>query len=171
MGQLALPLMLIGTAMSVAGTLAQGKVAQQQARMQAAQMREAAKLEDANSHRAATEERRQSDLVESRARAVGAASGAGDYNGLVEKIDAEGEYRALFALYSGQQVSTGIRNQAAMTEWEGAQAKRASNVRAASTLMSSAANMAPMAQKYGGDTSNTGDYYITAKGGSSRGYR
>lgn len=141
-------LMLIGAGISVAGTLSQGKMAQQSARMQAAQLAESAKVEEANAQRAAGEERRQSRLMQSKARAIGAASGAGEYEGLVEQIDAEGEYRALFALYNGQQAATGVRNQSVMTEWEGDQARTASNVNAASTIMNAGSQMT-MAQKYG----------------------
>jgi len=139
-------LMLIGAGVSVASSLSQGKVAQQSAKMQAAQLAEAAKVEEANAQRAAGEERRQAALVQSRARAIGAASGAGDYEGLLEQIDAEGEYRALFELYNGQQSATGMRNQATMTKFEGNQARTASRLNAGSTILQTGATMQ---QKYG----------------------
>lgn len=147
MAQLAL---ILGTAITVGGTLAQGKAAEQNSKFQQAQLRQAAKDEEASAALEAAEERRQSQLIQSRARAVGASSGAGEYEGVIEELDAEGEYRALFALFNGERAATNIRNQAAITGWEGQQEKKSSQMRAAGTLLDYGNDT--MARKYGGES-------------------
>lgn len=64
--------------------------------------------------REAQEERRRSELIQSRARAVGAASGAGG-PGLVKiysDLAAEGEYRVLSRVWQGQNDAEGLIAQA-----------------------------------------------------------
>ncbi len=161
-------LMVLGTAMSVGGTLAQGKAAQQNANYQADQLRQAAKDEAVSSQMQAAEVMRQTKLMQSRARAVGASSGAGEYGGVIDEIGAEGEYRSLFALFNGERAATDRLNQANVSEWEGAQARRASRIGAASTLLQSGTTMA---QKYGGGGDSGYNFENTSSSTTTREYQ
>lgn len=77
----------------------------------------------AASQRDAVEERRTSTLLESRARAVAAASGAGAHDpsvaNIVGRIRGEGAYRAATMLYAGEDKARVLRLQAAAKRYEG----------------------------------------------------
>jgi hypothetical protein len=116
--------------------------------------------ERAASQRAAAEDRRRARLAGSRALAVAASSGGGasDINvtDAIADLAGEGEYRALTSLYSGEQSARNLeaaaydkRNEAIgkryegdLYAWEGRQARKASNVRAISTLIGGATGIA-----------------------------
>lgn len=139
-------LMAAGTLVSASGTLASGKAADQAARFQAAQLEQRGKAEQAAASREAMEQRRQSRLVGSRARALMAASGGGiDYD-ILGDIAGEGEYRALTALYEGDEAAAGRRMQAAASRYEGKSIRNASRMKAFSTLLSGGSSIAG---KYG----------------------
>lgn len=86
---------------------------------------EAAQLErNANSQRAAAQRRaedikRQVAFITSRARAVAGSSGAGVSDpsvvNTIADLTSEGEYRAMTALYNGEEAAKGMESQAAAT--------------------------------------------------------
>lgn len=106
-------------------------------------LRRLAGQERASSQRAAIEERRRAKLLESRARAVAANSGAGVTDptvlNVMADLSAEGEYRALSRLYEGE---TGAQTM----EVEARQRRRATRGNSISTILSGAATFA---SKYG----------------------
>lgn len=126
-----------------AGTLLTAQAGERAASIENQRLRRLAGSERATSQRAAIEERRRADIVQSRARAVSAASGAGATDPTVLKImddlSAEGEYRALTRTYEGETAAQSL-------ELEGAERKRAARGRSISTLLSGASMFA---SKYG----------------------
>ena len=130
-----------GTAVSAIGAIQQGKSQQASANYQAAQLEAAGKAEQAASQREAEEERRQKRLMQSRARAVGAASGGGIDLELAGDIEEEGEYRALTALWEGTEAAKGRRAQAAASRFEGRQARKAGFLRAGRTILGGGASL------------------------------
>lgn len=143
MAQLAL---IAGTAISAAGALESGRAAQSNANFQAAQMTQQAAQERAAGSRAAAEEARRKRLIQSRAMAVGAASGGGvDYRGIGE-IEEEGEMRVLSALYEGEERGRGMDVGAAGKRFGGKAARAASQYRAVGTVLDGAASFY---EKYG----------------------
>ena len=120
-------------------TLAAGRAEQQAARArqqalehEAAQARQQAGQERATSQRAAFEKRRKTRLLESRALALAAASGAGAGDPTVENllgdIGAEGEFRALSELFVGEERALGLETRADLRSFEGRQERRAGDV-------------------------------------------
>lgn len=125
----------------VGSTLMAGKQQNDLATFEAGQMQANANAERAVSQREAAQERRRSEYLQGRARAVAASSGAGvsdpTIDNIVAGLDAEGEYRALTALYNGEQQAEGMELGAKVRKIEGRNAKSASRYKAASTLMNS----------------------------------
>lgn len=125
-----IPLMAAGIGLQARGQLQQGKAAevagaarQQAANYEAAQLRVQSGQVIAASQRQAQEERRKSTLLQSRALALAAASGAGasDHTvvDIISDIAAEGAYRASVALYEGKETARGLRMQADATQYSG----------------------------------------------------
>lgn len=106
---------------------AHGDALRARAEFDAWQAEEEGKLAIAISQRAAHEERRQSDLVASRALAVAAASGGSVSDptivNLLAKAKGEGAYRASVALYEGRAKARQLKLQAAVRRVEGADAQ------------------------------------------------
>lgn len=127
-----------GTILSTVGAIQQGNAAQASANYQAQQLDAQAKTERAVAQRQANEERRQKELVISRARAVGAASGGGQDYDLLGDLEEEGEYRAATAMWEGEEAAKGRTNQANAARFEGKQAKKASRFKAAGTILGGA---------------------------------
>lgn len=106
-------------------------------------LRRLAGNERATSQRSAAEERRLARLMESRARAVAAKSGAGVSDptvvNLMGDLSAEGEYRALTRMYEGETAAQSL-------ELEGRERKRAARGQSIATVLSGASTFA---SKYG----------------------
>jgi hypothetical protein len=121
----------------------QGRADQKSADFQAAQLDRNAIATEATSQRVAIEERRKATLMQSRARAVAAAGGGTTTDvgvaDILAKIDAEGEFNALSALFEGSERATGMRTQATGKRFEGKAAKRAGVMKALSTVFTGAA--------------------------------
>lgn len=159
MGQLAVPLMIASTVMSVAGSIqqgqaaaaqgkaqqqmmeniaaaqeAQGLAAQQRAEYVAHQQEQMAGQERAASQRAAMEQQRQKRVAQSRAQAVAASSGGGALDPTVLDImgglEDQGNYNALVALYEGESAARNFESQASLTRYEGELAKSSSQIEA-----------------------------------------
>lgn len=140
-----------GTIMSSAGAYTEGRDAETIAKMQAAEMRVRAKQALAVGSREAAAQDRETALAISRAQAVAAASGGGAVDPTVLKIigdiAARGSENVQMELYNAGEEARGLRNQAAMTAYEGKQARKAGTIRAATTLMS---GVGKIADKWGG---------------------
>lgn len=154
------------TILSAVGSAQQGRAQQRAANYQAAQYEQQAGQERASAQRAAIEEHRKATLAQSRALAVSAASGAGASDPTVMNImgdlGSEGEYRALSALYEGEERARGLQMGAQAKRYEGATAKQAGNMRAASTILSGGMSLY---DKYdGGSTSSAPAYNPQAYG-------
>lgn len=124
-----------GSAVGAVGAIQSGNAQNAAAQYQAKQLEASGKAEQAAAQREAEEQRRQSRLMQSRARAVGAASGGGIDLELAGDIEAEGEYRALTALWEGNEAAKGRRAQAAASRFEGKSAKKAGYLKAGRTIL------------------------------------
>lgn len=123
-------LIIGGTLMSAKGQMDAGAAAAKQgAQEQAAANYQGAILDQqagqtqASSQLQAVNTRRQAGLVNSRAQAVAAASGAGATDptvlGVQGQITREGEYSALTSLFNGEEQARGLESQAALTRYSG----------------------------------------------------
>jgi hypothetical protein len=121
-----------------------GKSAYAAGKLTAAQLRRNADYALATSHRQAAEDRRQTELTLSRARASIAASGAMGVGTeeLLARIDHEGEYAALTSLFEGKVHAEGLRAQAEAAIAEGKAAKRAAETSAGASLVRGVASLA-----------------------------
>lgn len=142
MAQLAAPLMIASTLVSAVGTIAAGNAADNAAQYEAEQLESRAGQERAAAQRRAIEQRRQARLVQSRQQAAAAASGAGASDPTVVDLmtgaEGEGEYRALLELYEGEERARGATVAANVRRFEGKQAKTASYIGAAGTILGGA---------------------------------
>lgn len=129
-------IMVIGTALNVAGTLMTGRSADDSAKAEAAQMRQQAGQERATSQRVAIERRREAELASSRARALAGASGASSddvtMQNITSRISQQGEYNALTAMFEGEERARGLEYGADVRRAQGKTARRASFLGAAS---------------------------------------
>lgn len=128
------------TLLSAVSSIQEGNAANKAAKFEATQLETKAKNERATSQLAAQEQRRQANLVTSRARAIGAASGVDPGAGVTDlqneaNIAGEGEYRALAELYSGENRARGYQDQAKARLFEGKSYKQAGKMQAASTIL------------------------------------
>lgn len=129
----------ITAGVSAAQTIAQGNVQEQMADIEARQQREQALADQAEAVQTANQERKRAKYLQSRARAVGAASGTSmDSPNIVDAISdigEQGEYNALSALYSGN-TSARSRNYAAqIAKTRGKRAKTGSYYNAGGTVL------------------------------------
>ncbi len=148
--------------LSIAGNVSAGNSAkraalqqQQAANWEAAQMRVNAGQALAESQLAAQEERRQGELVQSRARALLAAQGGSLTDpsavALLSRNAGETAYRSAVALYKGQEESRQMLTNAMATEASGiARAQEGRNAQKAYT-MQGLASAASLFTKFGGD--------------------
>lgn len=155
MGALAKPLLIGSTIMSASGALQQGREAKAQAYSQASQLDASAGQDRASAQRAAAEQRRQAKLAQSalQARAGGGGLDAGVVT-LDTGIEGEGEYRALTALFQGEEQARGKEFAASNARATGDAQKRASRTRAFSSILSGAT----MYSKYGGGGPKIADW-------------
>lgn len=144
----------ISTVMDAQAIRAQGEAQQAAKNLEAQQMRQSALSEQASAQRRALEARRQNRLAQSRALAVGGASGFSvDDSGFTQGIadlEGEGEYAFLTSLYEGDRRAQDLRYGASVSEVEGRNAKRESKRKATSTLISGLSKAAGTASGYGG---------------------
>ncbi|MFK7942612.1 MAG: hypothetical protein AB8B85_06845 [Paracoccaceae bacterium] len=139
----------IGTSVLAASAAkAKGEAEQEALNFEASQLDDRAEEERAIASQEVAENRRQRELVLSRARAAGGASGGGRDFDLEAELEEEAEYRRLTALHDGNVRARNARTSAAVRRGEGARAKQAGNIafksgifRAGSTLASSGASM------------------------------
>lgn len=138
---------IAATILQFAGNVAQGKNANNSAQFVAAQLDQAAGQTEASSQRAAQEQLRQADLVQSALRArAGGGSTDPTIVRLSEDIAGQGEYRALTALYEGSERAAGMRDSANARRMEGSSAEKAGWLNAAGTIFKAAPSLK---EKYG----------------------
>lgn len=128
-------------ALSAGSAIAAGEARKQEAEFESAQLEQRATEEKAIATRRAAEAKRNRDLVLSRARAVGAASGGGRDFSAEGEIDADGQFQILTALYDGSVAAQGFRTTAAARRSEGERARSAGLSKGASTLIGGASTM------------------------------
>lgn len=147
-----IPLAIASTVISAAGSIAEGQAARREANYVARQQEYLAGQQRASSQRAAEEQRRQGRLLESRAQAVAAASGGSATDpsvlDVIGGIRGEGEYRALTALYEGEERARGLETKAGLSRFQGKQAQAAGYTRALGTVLGGGSSI--LSQKYGG---------------------
>ncbi len=177
---------LVGTGVSVYGSfqeasareelaeaqMEEGRLAQAAADARALQLEQQAGQERAQSQRAAEEQRRRLDRAQSSLQARAAASGAGALDPTVldiaGELEEEGEYRALAALYEGEEAGRGLEYSAALERLSGQGAAYSAATRSRATrrgaglartrgittalsgLGSAAGSTATLLDKYGG---------------------
>lgn len=125
---------ILGAFTSAAGARQAGRADNTLAVYQAKQAEQQAGQERAAAQRQAMEERRRARLAQSRAIAVGAASGAGTGGNVLDilgDLNTEGEYRAQSALFTGEEKARGYEMSASAKRYEGAQS--VANAKAKST--------------------------------------
>lgn len=150
MGGVAAALPFVGGAISAVGQYREGKRAKQEGRREARQLRVNAKQEQAYAQLRAGEQRRQAGTVESRAKAVAAATGGGGDTStqkIIDDIASEGEYRAMIELYEGDEAARGLLMQAAGAKRRGDAAYKAGRLNAVGSLFGAGGSMY---EKYGG---------------------
>jgi hypothetical protein len=148
----ALPIILAvgGSALSAGGTILGAHSEAGALKGEANQLDEQAGRTRASSQRQAIDERRQAGLVASRALSLAAASGGGADDptvvNLIANTQGEGEYRALTALYNGNEEALGMEAQARSKRKEAKNVKTASYLKAAGSIISGGSTLA---DKYG----------------------
>jgi hypothetical protein len=166
MAEIAAPLMATGGILQVGSQFQAGNAASRNATSVASQLNQNANLADiaaanavAGGQRSATEALRQNKMLQSRQIALAAASGAStsekNIADLIARTAGQGEYEALSSLYEGNTKSDaikneaiGLRNKAAVTLYEGKQARKAGPLGAISSLMGSSAQAGSFYSKY-----------------------
>lgn len=131
---------LIGAGYGAYSQYTAGKADAANQRALAIQQEREGKASQAEAQRAAIEERRKAKYAQSRALAVSAASGAGASESptvanILGDIEAEGEYRALSALYSGDTDAALSRYAAGASRREGRARRLSSYYDASSTIL------------------------------------
>lgn len=120
------------------GKIKGGTAAKKQAFSEAKQMEDKAGLTRAISQREGIEERRQADLLQSRALAVAAASGGGVSDptviNIIAGLEEEGLVRSLNAMASGETEAKFLERQAGMKREYGKSAMTAALIGAASSI-------------------------------------
>lgn len=143
MAQAFIPLMVAGTALSAYGQIKAGKQEEQSSKYEAAQLEEQAGLRIASSQRTSLEQEQQGKLQASRALAV-AGGGASDPTvvNLLADLASDTNYRRMVSLYEGREEARGLREEAKMTRIRGREARKASRIGAAGTVLMGAGSIA-----------------------------
>ncbi len=140
-----------GAALSAGGSIIGSNSQAKELRSQADQLDGQASNDRASSQRKAIDERRQAKLVNSRALAVSAASGASTDDptvvNLMAGISGEGEYRALSALYDGETSAQSKEAQAESDRRQAKAVKTAGALKAAGSIISAGSSLF---DRYGG---------------------
>lgn len=123
-----------GTILGTLGAIQQGNAANAAAQYNAQQLEARGKAENAAAQREAEEQNRQKELMLSRARLVGAASGGGQDIALMGAIEEDGTMKSLNALWEGEEAEKGRKSQAAAERFDGGQAKKAGMLKGLSIL-------------------------------------
>lgn len=136
---------VVGTALSAGGSIIGANSEAKEMRREAAQLEANAGIERASSQRRAIDERRQAKLAQSRGLAVAGASGGGIDDptvlNLLSGIGGEGEYRALTALYEGEESARGMEAEAAARRRGAKATKTAGLLKGAGSIISAGSSL------------------------------
>lgn len=140
MAQLAVPLMIAGSVVSAGSSILGGLYANDASKAMQKQYRHQANAERAVAQRQAVEERRNAERTESRALAVGAASGGGTletpgFSDIVGGINEQGYMNYMNRLWEGDTTAESLLYQGKIARAEGRQKKQAGFLNAATTLL------------------------------------
>lgn len=135
-----LGLMAGTTLLKLSGQRQQRKAEERAAQLESAQMDRQAQVERAMSQREALEERRQARLAQSALQAR-AGGGGPDIDRMSGDIAAEGEYRALSALYAGETGARSAEFGASQRRQQGRDASRAGRIAEMGTLLNFGSQM------------------------------
>lgn len=167
MAQVAIPLMIGGGILGAGSAYSQGQNSSRMATVAASQLENNAKLSEISASNAkatsqvkSEESLRQNRLLQSKQIAIAAASGGSvgekSVQDIISRTAGEGRLAADIDLYQGDLRSMdylnqaiGLRNQAAVTRFEGRQARKAGNIGAISSLLSAGGSAAGFYSKYG----------------------
>ncbi len=177
----AIALSIAAGVVSASNTLAAGKAEERAADAralaldtEAGQARQFAGQERAAGQRAASERRREGELLSSRALAVSAASGAGAANPTVENIvgdiGAEGEFRALTEMFEAEERAREFETVGLFRAFEARQERRAGKVARKSSKNAAFAQLlggGANAASFGGGTTGGGGRGLTRFGSGS----
>ena len=134
MAFMAAALPYISAAATIGSTIGQANAAEQVAAIQAGQLEKQAVADQASAVQTAKQERRRSELLQSRVRALAAASGTSlqspDIQITLSDIDEQGEFNALAALHSGA-AAAGSKRFAAKTAIAGGRRARSGAIASA----------------------------------------
>lgn len=148
---------IVGDLMGADAARDQGRMAQQEAYYEAEQARVNANTALSISQIAAQEERRQGELVQSRAIALMAASGGGVTDPgnvtLLARNAGETAYRSAVALYKGEDEARTLRAQADAAVYSGQSAKASANARARAYNVKAFGDLVGAASGSGGGSS------------------
>lgn len=137
-------LMAASTALSVGGTIIGANAEAKQLRGEAEQLDSMAGQDRASSQRRAVEARRQSRLLQSRALAVAASQGGASDPTVVNilaNLEGEGEYRALTALYEGEEEARSKEAQAKARRKEAKNVKKGALISAGAQILQAGSTM------------------------------
>lgn len=128
------------------GTILSSRAQAKQLKNEAAQLEAQALTERATSQRESIEQRRNARFAQSRALALSAASGASasdrSIETIISDIAGEGEYRALTALYNGEEQASSMEMQAKARRKEAKNAKVAGMISALGTILEGGSSIA-----------------------------
>lgn len=130
-----------GTLLSGIGLARSASDQKKAANFNAAQLDAQGKAEQAASIQEAKQANREKELMLSRARAVGAASGGGVDIDLMGEIEEEGYLNEATLLWQGDERRKGRSGQASAAIFDGLNRKRAGMLKAGSTLLSGGASL------------------------------
>ncbi len=128
----------VGTVLSMGGQIVEGNNANKIAQYQAKQADKLALEHQAQGIKEGQEKLRHGELLLSRARAVGAASGGGLDLDLMGDIAEEAQLQGSTAIWQGNQRADNTCQQAAETRFSGKRKKQASRYAAAGTMIGGA---------------------------------
>lgn len=155
-------LAIVGTAVSAAGTVYGAVSGAAGARAEAQSMNIKAKQERAAGERQANERRREAALVQSRQRAVAAASGGGASDPsvlrLMSGVAERGELNAQTEMFNADSAATSLQNQAAALRANASQQMVAGLIGAGSTMLSGASDFMTKYRTTPSSTSSTPSY-------------
>lgn len=154
MADLMKSLQMASTVLQTVAPIASGVAQRREGDASARQYEIAAGQSRAAGQRAASEERRKARLVQSRVQALAGASDPGVVN-LMADIAGEGEYRALSALYEGDDRASGFDGAASAARYRGKQAQTAGLIGGASSFLDTTPELM---KKYGGFKGYGGRY-------------
>lgn len=142
---------LAGTLMSANAERDAGKSEAMARQMEARALERKAAEDRAAAQREAIRRSKESELANSRAQALAAASGGGATDKTVLDLMAgaaeEGEYQTQAAIYEGESRGRGLESQAEIERFKAQRARKAGNMRANATLLSGASSFAGAASK------------------------